>query len=354
MRRQVSMGHRKRCRKRNSQAHQRHPGSAGQGVDQRDQDKEAGVVDHRQSDQEPRRQHGELHPAGAKQVCEGVADGMGGATLLDEFAKNGAEDQDQNEAAHCVADAFQNRPQRSFGAHPVEHAHKKRCQQERQKRVQFQPDDQQKEEDDREREQNQGHRREQGCCAASNRRYSAGDKAREIAPHVIPCRFRREQAGPCAHTGIGVSGAVDQASKHRPETAEVPGHPAVRSVAPAKEMPAERLTRQLVCNQISLNMGVAFGAKNIPDIGAFESQVPGQAVKLFGLEVAGAAAAHVDRDQRPFRVALGHAAQPRRRECKEYRLRNGRPVSPPTRQSDPPRRAKAVHQSGSRSAPGSI
>ena len=190
MRRQVSVGHRKRCRKRNSQAHQRHPGSARQGVDQRDQDQEAGVVNHRQSHQEAGRQHGELHPAGAKQVREGVADGMGGATLLDEFAKNGAEDQHQNEAAHCVADAFQNRPQRSFGAHPVEHAHKKRCQQERQKRVQFQPDDQQKEEDDREREQYQGHRREQDCCAASNRRYSAGDKAREIAPHVIPRPLR--------------------------------------------------------------------------------------------------------------------------------------------------------------------
>ena len=68
---------------------------------------------------------------------------MGGAALLDEFAKNRSKDQHQHETAHRVADALQNGPQRGFGTHPVEHTHKERCQQESQKRIQFQPDDQQ-------------------------------------------------------------------------------------------------------------------------------------------------------------------------------------------------------------------
>src|ERR1019366_3237471 len=121
--------------------------------------------------------------------------------------------------------------------------------------------------------------------------------------------IRREQAGPGAHASIGVSLAVDEAAEHRPEAAEVPGHPAIRCVAAAKQVPAERFARQLIRDQIALDVRVALGAKHETDIGAFQTQLPGHTVKLFGLEVAGAAAAHMHGDQGPFGVALGHAAQ---------------------------------------------
>src|SRR5271157_2887352 len=143
-----------------------------------------------------------------------------------------------------------------------------------------------------------------------------GSEGREIASEVMPHRFGCEQTRIRTHASVGVPSAVEQAFKHCAEAPEVPRHPAEWSVAAAKQIVAERLPRQLVGDQIALNMNIPLGAEDKTKIGALQAEVAGIQVQLLGCIVTRTASAHVDGNERVAGITLGQTADTFRRRIR--------------------------------------